>query len=95
MTSSSRAGSFERHAQRGAGVPDAGVVDDDLDIGQPLRHRGDLPGVGDVELDRDKPRVGDRGGVADACVDLARAAGQELLGDRLADAAIGAGYQSY
>ena len=59
------------------------------------RCRRDLLGVGDVQLDRRRAVVvSDGGRVADARVDLARAAGKQLLGDRLADAAVGAGHES-
>ena len=85
------AGVVERRLQRVRRPADSGVVDDDLDVGRLFGGRGDRVGIGDVERDRRQPVVGDRGRVAHRGVDLRGAAGEQLLGDRLADPAVGAG----
>jgi hypothetical protein len=71
-------------------VEDSGVVDDQLDVVELARDRRDPVGVGDVELDGHEAGVGDSGHVAHRGVDLAGAAVDQRVRERLADPAVGA-----
>src|SRR6185503_5466415 len=72
---------------------DAGVVDQQPDVGRRGGRFGDLPRVGDVERERDDAVEVDGARIARGGVDLGRAALEQLLREVAADAAVGAGDQ--
>ncbi len=80
-------------AEETRAADDAGIVDHERDVAEIARRGRHLLGLGDVEPDRLDARLLDRRGIARGRIDLARAAGEQRLGEGKAEAAIGAGHE--
>ena len=69
---------------------EAGVVDEQRHVATLLGRRGDVLGIGDVEIDAFGAVGSGFVGVAHAGVHLRRTAGEQLLHERQPDASVGA-----
>ncbi len=77
--------------QQRTGTARARVVDDDGDVGEPAGESGDRLVVRHLERDGNEPRVARGLGGARGHVDLRGAAGEQLVGEGLAEAPLASG----